>query len=103
MDVKAAGEMTRHDLGEGIDKLDRLKDILRADYRILIAFSGGLDSSFLAAVAAGVLGEGVLLVTLDSAAIPRSELLYAVEIARYLGLRASGWALRDAGGPGGGL
>lgn len=87
MDVKAAGEMTRHDLGEGIDKLDRLKDILRADYRILIAFSGGLDSSFLAAVAAGVLGEGVLLVTLASAAIPRSELLEAEEIARSLGLR----------------
>jgi uncharacterized protein len=87
MDVKAAGEMTRHDLGEGIDKLDRLKDILRADDRILIAFSGGLDSSFLAAVAAGVLGEGVLLVTLDSAAIPRSELREAVEIARSLGLR----------------
>lgn len=74
-------------LEERAEKLNRLKEILREDERILIAFSGGLDSSFLAWVAAEVLGDGALLVTLDSEAMPRSELLEAEKIARSLGLR----------------
>jgi len=79
-------ETSRRDPEERAEKLERLKDILREDKRILIAFSGGLDSSFLAKMAAEVLGDGALFVTLDSEAMPRSELLEAKKIARSLGL-----------------
>jgi uncharacterized protein len=81
------GEELTVGLEERAEKLNRLKEILREDERILIAFSGGLDSSFLAWVVAEVLGDGALLVTLDSEALPRSELLEAEEMARSLGLR----------------
>lgn len=84
--MKGGEELTVR-LEERAEKLDRLKEVLEEDQRILIAFSGGLDSSFLAGVAAEVLGDGALLVTLDSEAIPRSELLEAEKIARSLGLR----------------
>lgn len=84
--MKGGEELTVR-LEERAEKLERLKEILREDERILIAFSGGLDSSFLAWVAAEVLGDGALLVTLDSEAMPRSELLEAEKIARSLGLR----------------
>jgi len=84
--MKGGEELTVR-LEERAEKLERLKEILREDERILIAFSGGLDSSFLAWVAAKVLGDGALLVTLDSEAMPRSELLEAEKIARSLGLR----------------
>jgi uncharacterized protein len=84
--MKGGEELTVR-LEERAEKLNRLKEILHEDERILIAFSGGLDSSFLAWVAAEVLGDGALLVTLDSEAMPRSELLEAEKIARSLGLR----------------
>lgn len=84
--MKGGEELTLR-LEERAEKLERLKEILQEDERILIAFSGGLDSSFLAWVAAEVLGDGALLVTLDSEAIPRRELLEAEKIARSLGLR----------------
>ncbi|MDF0589801.1 ATP-dependent sacrificial sulfur transferase LarE [Candidatus Methanocrinis natronophilus] len=84
--MKGGEELTVR-LEERAEKLDRLKEILQEDERILIAFSGGLDSSFLASVAAEVLGDGALLVTLDSEAIPRSELLEAEEMARSLDFR----------------
>jgi len=81
------GEELKLSLKERAEKLNRLKEILREDERVLIAFSGGLDSSFLAWVAAEVLGDGALLVTLDSEAMPSSELLEAEKIARSFGLR----------------
>lgn len=84
--MKGGEELTVR-LEERAEKLERLKEILREDERILIAFSGGLDSSFLAMVAAEVLGDGALLVTFDTEAMPRSELLEAEKMARSLGLR----------------
>jgi uncharacterized protein len=84
--MKGGEELTVRD-EERAEKLNQLKEILREDERMLVAFSGGLDSSFLARVAAEVLGDGALCVTLDFEAMPRSELLEAEKIARSLGLR----------------
>ncbi|NYT02776.1 MAG: TIGR00268 family protein, partial [Methanosarcinales archaeon] len=69
------------------DKLQRLKDWLSGQDRILISYSGGLDSSLLARVASVVLGDRSVCVILDSPALPRGELLAAEETARDLGLR----------------
>jgi len=54
---------------------------------ILIAYSGGADSTFLAKIAYKELGDKVLTVTVDSRIHPVSELLQAREIIKSLGIR----------------
>jgi uncharacterized protein len=54
---------------------------------VIVAFSAGVDSTFLAAVAAGELGERALAVTATSPAFPERELAEAVALARELGIR----------------
>lgn len=65
-----------------MDKYDKLKEIIRRYPSALVAFSGGVDSTFLAAVTAEVLGDNVLLVTADSQTYPASEKHAAEQIAR---------------------
>jgi uncharacterized protein len=69
------------------DKFDRLKDILSGLGSAVVAFSGGVDSTFLLAVAARVLGERVLAVTALSETFPERELDGARALARQLGVR----------------
>ncbi len=68
------------------DKLNELKKRIANKNRILVAYSGGVDSSLLAKVAADTLGNDALCVILDSETMPRSELNHAVETAESLGL-----------------
>jgi uncharacterized protein len=62
-------------------KLDQLRDLLRSYGSCLVAYSGGVDSVFLALVARDVLGDKSLAVIADSASLPRRELEEALEIA----------------------
>jgi pyridinium-3,5-biscarboxylic acid mononucleotide sulfurtransferase len=55
------------------DELAALRSRLRAEQRLLVAFSGGVDSALVAAVAAQELGERAVAVTAVSASLPRSE------------------------------
>jgi uncharacterized protein len=63
-------------------KLDQLRELLRSYGSCLVAYSGGVDSVFLARVARDVLGEKSLAVIADSASLPRRELDEALEIAK---------------------
>ena len=55
------------------DKQDRLFAHLRGLERVIVAFSGGTDSAYLAWAANHVLGKNALAVTADSASIPESH------------------------------
>jgi uncharacterized protein len=62
-------------------RLDSLKSELKAMGSAAVAFSGGVDSTFLLKVAAEVLGNKVLAVTLKSPTFPKREIDDAVRIA----------------------
>lgn len=65
-------------------KLCKLKDILAGIGSVLIAYSGGADSTFLLKVALDVLGENVLAATTRAPIFPSSELTAAEEMAHRL-------------------
>lgn len=68
------------------EKLRKLQEYLLKLDNALIAFSGGVDSTFLAKVSYDVLGNRVLAVTATSPMHPKSELKEAVELAKKIGI-----------------
>ncbi len=68
--------------------LDRLKSLISGYRRALVAFSGGVDSTFLLRVAADVLGpENVIAATAVSETYPAWQREDAAAIARAFGVR----------------
>ncbi|UCD20435.1 MAG: ATP-dependent sacrificial sulfur transferase LarE [candidate division WOR-3 bacterium] len=65
-------------------KLDRLKSILRQYRGAVVAFSGGVDSTFLLRIAKDVLEDRLIAVTAVSPLQPKSEIRNAVRIARRM-------------------
>lgn len=68
-------------------KQDRLFAILRELGEVLVAYSGGTDSAYLAWAANEALGERAVAVTADSPSIPESHKRDAAEYARICGFR----------------
>ena len=63
----------------------RLQEYLRAHAPLVIAYSGGVDSACLLAVAHETLGDKMLGVIADSPSLPRQALADALEVAKQIG------------------
>jgi len=68
-------------------RTEELESRIRSLESCVVAFSGGVDSSLVAALAARALGDRALAVTAVSAALATGELDGADEVARAIGIR----------------
>ena len=81
--------ITAQSVNSGLDRdeLDRNESALRSRLAslgsVLVAYSGGTDSAFLAWAAHEVLGDRMIAVLADSPSLPRRELKRAIEFAEH--------------------
>lgn len=68
-------------------KFQKLKDNLRDLGSVAIAYSGGVDSTFLLKVAADVLGDKVIAITAKSSTYPEREFKEAVKYIKDIGAK----------------
>ncbi len=77
----------------------KLFDQLAGMRRLIIAYSGGTDSAYLAWAAWRMLGDGAIAITADSASIPESHKRDAEAFARECGIRHEYIATREFDNP----
>jgi uncharacterized protein len=69
-----------------IDKERALRDTLSSLGTVIVAYSGGVDSAYLACIANDTLGSRALAVTADSPSYPQHHRRMAMQIAERFGL-----------------
>jgi uncharacterized protein len=70
-----------------IARRDRLVDILKGYGRIVVAYSGGVDSAVVARAAHEAVGDRAVAVTAASDSLAKGELEEATELAKQIGIR----------------
>ena len=74
-------------MGNSTEKIEKLNNLLTGLGSIVVAFSGGVDSSFLAAAAVRAVGDKAIAITAFSETLPESEKIEAIEIAKEIGIK----------------
>lgn len=74
-------------MSEPAAKEQALADTLAALDSVIVAYSGGVDSAYLAYIASRTLGDRAVAVTADSPSYPERHRALAIRIARDFGLR----------------
>ncbi len=69
------------------EKVNKLNELLLSFRSVAIAFSGGVDSTFLAAAAHRILGDKAIAITAISESSPERERVDAQNIARQIGIK----------------
>jgi len=77
--------MPPNDLTNLQAKEEKLHSILRNHAPLLVAYSGGVDSTLLLAVAHSVLGDRATGLIADSPSLPRASLAEALRVAESIG------------------
>lgn len=69
------------------EKYENLKNLISKYESCTVAFSGGVDSSFLSKVCYDVLGERAIAITVVSPMLPESELKDAMDVSSFIGIK----------------
>jgi uncharacterized protein len=69
------------------EKTEKIKSLIREMDSTLVAFSGGVDSTLVLALAHEVMGEKTLAVTAQSASVPNREMQASRQLAKEIGAR----------------
>lgn len=76
------------DIERGLDaKLERMRAVFAPMRNLIVAFSGGVDSTFVLKVAHETLGDSVLALTTTSPTMPDEDRESALAMARLIGAR----------------
>jgi len=81
------------------EKLLKLKDIIKDNKSAVIAFSGGVDSTFLATVSFQVLKEKCIAVTNFSSLMPEREFYEAKKLAKLIGIKFDSIQIEEVNNP----
>jgi uncharacterized protein len=75
------------DYSELFERKESIKDYISSLGRVIVAFSGGVDSTVVAALAYEAIDDSALAVIIDSPFFPRSELEEAKKVAEEIGIK----------------
>ncbi len=70
-----------------MQKYEGMNAIMKGLGRVIVAFSGGVDSALVLKVAYDILGDDVIAVTADSPSLPRRDLEETKKIAKNIGAK----------------